>query len=85
MNNPSAGGNTGVEASAAALEERQKNAVGFDSLGAVKANHVIPLMAPCGPPPVGTSSWTALFPASKRSSSPHPERGERTTRVDDLT
>ena len=42
VNNPSAGGNTGVEASAAALEEA-KNTVGFDSLGAVKANHVIPV------------------------------------------
>ena len=41
VNNPS-GGNTGVEASAAALEEA-KNTVGFDSLGAVKANHVIPV------------------------------------------
>lgn len=42
VNNPSAGGNTGVEASAAALEEA-KNAVGFDSLNAVKADHVIPV------------------------------------------
>ena len=42
VNNPSAGGNTGLEASAAALEEA-KNTVGFDSLGAVKANHVIPV------------------------------------------
>ena len=42
VNTPSAGGNTGVEASAAALEEA-KNTVGFDSLGAVKANHVIPV------------------------------------------
>ena len=42
VNNPSAGGNTGVEASAAALEEA-KNTVGFDSLGAVKAGHVIPV------------------------------------------
>lgn len=42
VNNPSAGGATGVEASAAALEEA-KNTVGFDSLGAVQANHVIPV------------------------------------------
>ena len=42
VNNPSAGGNTGVEASAAALEEA-KSTVGFDSLSAVKANHVIPV------------------------------------------
>ena len=42
VNNPSAGGATGVEASAAALEEA-KNTVGFDSLGAVKAGHVIPV------------------------------------------
>lgn len=42
VNNPSAGGNTGVEASAAALEEA-KTTVGFDSLGAVQANHVIPV------------------------------------------
>lgn len=42
VNNPSAGGNTGVEASAAALEEA-KTTVGFDSLGAVKANHVVPV------------------------------------------
>ena len=42
VNNPSAGGNTGVEASAAALEEA-KATVGFDSLSAVKANHVIPV------------------------------------------
>ena len=42
VNNPSAGGNTGVEASAAALEEA-KATVGFDSLGAVKAEHVIPV------------------------------------------
>ncbi len=41
VNNPSAGGATGVEASAAALEEA-KNTVGFDSLVAVQANHVIP-------------------------------------------
>ena len=38
VNNPSAG----VEASAAALEEA-KATVGFDSLGAVQANHVIPV------------------------------------------
>ena len=42
MNNPSAGGSTGVEASAAALDEA-KATVGFDSLGAVQANHVIPV------------------------------------------
>ena len=42
VNNPSAGGTTGVEASAAALDEA-KATVGFDSLGAVQANHVIPV------------------------------------------
>ena len=42
VNNPSAGGATGVEASAAALDEA-KATVGFDSLGAVQANHVIPV------------------------------------------
>ena len=42
VNNPSAGGSTGVEASAAALDEA-KATVGFDSLGAVQANHVIPV------------------------------------------
>lgn len=40
VNNPSAGGGTGVEASAAALEEA-KSTVGFDSLRAVQADHVI--------------------------------------------
>ena len=42
VNNPSAGGGTGVEASAAALEEA-KSTVGFDSLRAVQADHVIPV------------------------------------------
>lgn len=42
VNNPSAGGATGVEASAAALEEA-KSTVGFDSLHAVQADHVIPV------------------------------------------
>ena len=42
VNNPSAGGTTGVEASAAALDEA-KATVGFGSLGAVQANHVIPV------------------------------------------
>ena len=42
VNNPSAGGATGVEASAAALDEA-KATVGFDSLGAVQASHVIPV------------------------------------------
>ena len=42
VNNPSAGGATGVEASEAALAEARAS-VGFDSLAAVRAGHVIPV------------------------------------------
>ena len=42
VNNPSAGGATGVEASEAALAEAHAS-VGFDSLAAVRAGHVIPV------------------------------------------
>lgn len=42
VNNPSAGGTTGVEASEAALAEARAS-VGFDSLAAVRAGHVIPV------------------------------------------
>lgn len=42
VNDPSAGGATGVEASEAALAEARAS-VGFDSLAAVRAGHVIPV------------------------------------------
>ena len=42
VNNPSAGGASGVEASEAALAEARAS-VGFDSLAAVRAGHVIPV------------------------------------------
>lgn len=42
VNNPSAGGATGVEASEAALAEARAS-VGFNSLAAVRAGHVIPV------------------------------------------
>ena len=42
VHNPSAGGATGVEASEAALAEARAS-VGFDSLAAVRAGHVIPV------------------------------------------
>ena len=42
VNTPSAGGATGVEASEAALAEARAS-VGFDSLAAVRAGHVIPV------------------------------------------
>ena len=42
VNNPSAGGATGVEASEAALAEARAS-VGFGSLAAVRAGHVIPV------------------------------------------